>query len=176
MATSGGSTNVDPNHLEAWKGLIDFAKTVLSLSTAVLAAYVSYVVVNGDSLHGWDFISPGLLVASIILSLFGFGRALPALKSGNSSVPGIFMTNASVAALVLAICLIPFTQPTHPTSIDQVLARIEASTKKYAVNLAAGNCHAIERKGDSWVLDYAAGGATAQVIYSIPLARIESVR
>src|ERR1700690_1078176 len=119
VATSGGSTNVDPNHLEAWKGLIDFAKTVLSLSTAVLAAYVSYVVVNGESLHGWDFISPGLLVASIILSLFGFGRALPALKSGTSSVPGIFMTNASVGALVLAICLIPFTQPMHPSSIDQ---------------------------------------------------------
>jgi hypothetical protein len=137
---------------------------------------LSYIVVNGESLHGWNFISPGLLVASIILALFGFGRALPALKSGNSSVPGIFMTNASVAALVLAICLIPFTQPTHPTSIDQVLARIEGSTKKYPVDLAASNCHSIERKGDSWVLEYSAGVATAQVIYSIPLGRIESVR
>jgi hypothetical protein len=164
------------NHIEAWKGVVDFTKTVMSLAAGLLAAFVTFFVVNGRQLVGWEYLSPGLLIASVLLSLYGFGQALSALKSGTSSWPSILFSNAGAVALVVAICALPFTLRPRTGSIDEALAKVESETKMFPVDLAAKNCRAIERRGESLVLSYEAMGKLASVTYSLTAGRVESIK
>lgn len=175
QASESQRTDADMNHIEAWKGVVDFTKTVMSMAAALLAALVSYVVVNGHELKGLEFVSPALLVAAVLLSLYGFGQALSALKSGTSSGPSILLSNAGALALIAAICAVPFTLKTE-SSIDEALARVELDARKFPVDLAAKNVRSVEKKGDVLLMSYEAAGKSALVTYSVAAGRIDGVK
>src|ERR1700688_1791647 len=89
-----------PKFEEAWKGVIDFAKTVLSIGAALLAAVASLLLVGKYKLEGLGWVPPALLIMSIMLSLYGFGLSIHALRSGLPRGNALLFCNLSVFALI----------------------------------------------------------------------------
>ena len=170
------SANMDTNHTEAWKAVTEFSKTVLSLSATVLAAIASYLVLQGAAITAWTAIAPALLVLAIILSLYGFGRAIKALKTGTSQTFALLGCNLGAVALLLSILALPFTLRSEPATIDSMLSAIENGTHSFPVPLSASNCRTITRQGDDYILTYATANATAQVTYSAAKNEILSIK
>lgn len=170
------NTTMDMNHTEAWKAVTEFSKTVLSLSATLLAVIASYLVLQGATITLWTVIAPALLTLAIVLSLYGFGHAIKALKTGTSQAFALVGCNLGAVALLLSILSLPFTLRTEPQSIDSILATIESSTQSFPVRLSAGNCKAISKQNDSYLLTYVAAGATVQVEYSITKNEIVSIK
>ena len=115
------------NHVEAWKGVIDFGKTVISISSAVLTAFLGYYALNQISMWGsyLNFVSPVLLLLSIVMALFGFGRSIKAISSGSSQKSGIGLTNWSVVFLVGGILAVALINIGSNKSLEKILAEID---------------------------------------------------
>jgi hypothetical protein len=58
------------NHLEAWKGVIDFSKVVLTFSSAVTVAIIGYYMTKEIPLSNTTALPIALLIASAVFSLF----------------------------------------------------------------------------------------------------------
>ncbi len=170
------NANMDTSHTEAWKAVTEFSKTVLSLSATVLAAIASYLVLQGAVITPWTAIAPALLTLAIILSLYGFGHAIKALKTGTSQAFALIGCNLGAVALLLSILSLPFTLRSEPATIDSMLNAIESSTHSFPVPLRASNCKTISRQGDEYVLTYVAANATMQVTYSTAKNEILSIK
>jgi hypothetical protein len=168
--------SVPANFIEEWKGVIDFTKTVLSISTGLLAAIASLLLVGNYKLHGTGWIPPTLLIVSALMSLFGFGRAIQALRTGSTKKAALLLSNLSVIVLIAAVVSAPFAIETESSSIDQALSSIEAATKKWPVDLSARNCSEISRKGEELTLTYQANGHTTQVVYSTATKTILQIK
>lgn len=164
------------NFVEEWKSVIDFTKTVLSISTGLLAAIASLLLIGSYKLQGYGWVPPALLIISILLSLYGFGRAIQALRTGTSKAAALLLSNISVGFLIVAIGSAPFAIQTEASSIDQALSSIEAATKKWPVDLSARNCSQISRTGEELTLTYEANGHTAQVLYSTATKTILEIK
>lgn len=167
---------VPANFIEEWKSVIDFAKTVLSISTGLLAAVASLLLIGNYKLQGTGWVPPVLLVVSIVLSLFGFGRAIQSLRAGSAKNSALWFTNGSLVVLVAGIISAPFAIETPASSIDQALSVIEAATKKWPVDLSARNCSEISRNGEELTLTYQANGHSAQVQYSTATKTILQIK
>lgn len=167
-----------PKFEESWKAVIDFAKTVLSIASALLAAVASLLLVGSYELQGYGWASPVLLIGSMLLCLYGLGGAIVALRRGVHNNRALLYCNVSVVLLVAAIVAAPFTINVEPkvVSIDQILAKVETTTRQWPAELAARNCRKIERSGDDVVLTYDAGGKTVQVAYSTTRKEIVQIR
>lgn len=167
---------MSPNELEAWKAVTEFSKTVLSLSATVLAALASYIVLERPPVGLVMAVSPALLVLAVILSLYGFGRAIKALKSGASQKASLFGCNAGAVALLCSIVLLPFTLESPSQSVDSVLSFVEATTKTYPLSLSAANCKEISKVGDAYTLRYVIDGTSIMVTYSLSEDKIVSIK
>jgi hypothetical protein len=167
-----------PNPDEAWKGVIDFAKTVLGIGSALLAAIASLLLVGNYKLEGFGWLPPGLLIISMLLCLYGFGGAIQALRSGNASHRALLCTNTSVVVLVVAIVTSPFLIHIDKGtgSIDNVLTHVETTTRQWHAELSAKNCRRVEQIGEDLLLTYEAGGQTTQVFYSSAAKQIVQIR
>jgi hypothetical protein len=168
--------STSPNFVEEWKGVIDFTKTVLSIATGLLAAFASLLLVGNYKLQGYGWIPPVLLVVAAMASLFGFGRAIQALRANAGKPSSLFLATLSVFTLVAAIASAPFAIQPDTSSIDQALNMIEAATKRWPVDLSARNCSGISRKGDELTISYEANGQTAQVLYSTATKTILQIK
>jgi hypothetical protein len=165
-----------PNFVEEWKSVIDFTKTVLSISTGLLAAIASLLLIGNYKLQGTGWIPPALLMLSALMSLFGFGRAIQALRANTAKNAALLLSNLSVLALIAAIVSAPFAIETEASSIDQALSSVEAATKKWPVDLSARNCSEISRKGEELILTYQANGRTTQVVFSTATKTILQIK
>lgn len=167
---------MSPNELEAWKAVTEFSKTVLSLSATVLAALASYIVLERPPVGLIMAVSPALLVLAVIFSLYGFGGAIKALKSGTSQKIALLGCNAGAVALLCSIVLLPLTLKSPNHSIDGILSLVEATTKTYAVSLSAANCKEISKVQDAYKLRYVIGGTSIEAIYSLSENIIVSIK
>lgn len=167
-----------PKFEESWKAVIDFAKTVLSIGSALLAAIASLLLVGNFELQDYGWVSPVLLIVSMLLSLYGLGGAIQALRSGVHRPRALLFCNLSVALLIAGIVAAPFTINVEPKtlSIDQVLAKVETTTRQWPIELSARNCRKIERNGDDLVLIYESGGKSSQVTYSTTKKTIVQIK
>ena len=123
------------NFVEEWKSVIDFTKTVLSISTGLLAAIASLLLIGNYRLQGYGWVPPVLLIISALLSLFGFGRAIQALRAGSAKNAALWLSNISVFVLIGAIISAPFAIQTEASSIDQSPELNRGSNKKVAGGL-----------------------------------------
>jgi hypothetical protein len=157
---------MDKSHVEAWKGVTEFTKIIVSLSTSVLTILIGYMTLNQFSFAFPNFIPPLFLVGSIVLALFGFGRAIPAIKSGDQSTVSILFSNLSVAALTVGILTIPLVSIDNQASIDSILKDVEKETQSLSYKLSPGACEKISVKKNIYTLTYQSGGKQVTVEYS----------
>lgn len=157
---------MEQSHVEAWKGVLEFTKLIVSLSTSILTIFIGYTTLNQSSYAFPNFIPPFLLVASIVLALFGFGRAIPAIKSGNQQVASILFSNLSAAALIAGILTIPLISTGNRVSIDSILKNIHETTQSLNYKLPPAACEKISLKKGVYTLVYQSAGEKITVEYS----------
>lgn len=158
---------MDKSHVEAWKAVTEFTKVIVSLSTSILTILVGYITLNNIDLSFYNLLPPFFLILAIVLSLFGFGRAIPAIKSGNQNRNSILFSNLSVLALIIGIISIPIISVNpQPPSVDGVLKIVEQETQSLSYQLSAEKCEKVTVQGDVYTLSYSLKEKSVVVKYS----------
>lgn len=117
------------NHVEAWKAVIDFSKVVLAFSSALTAAVIGYYLTNNVRPSFISLVPVTLLVLSAVLSLFGFGRGIVAVKTGKTSKSGLAFCNFAAVALFVGVLLVFFIRPetnkSFPSAFNETLSQLK---------------------------------------------------
>jgi hypothetical protein len=95
-----------------------------------------------------------LLLASIALAIFSFGRSISAVKNGESAKHGVLFANLGFFTLAVGILSLALVSVDSDKSIREILELVEAETAGFSVPLIPSNCRSIELKGDQYVLLY----------------------
>jgi len=156
-----------PNFGEAWKAVIDFAKTLISISAALLAAVASLVLTGTLKLSGLAYLPPLLLVVSTLLAIYGFGQAISALRKGEHRRAGLMYCNLAVFVLIGAIVLAPFamSRPPEPPLLE-VLAKIEQATGNWSTPLTPKNFLGVERNGEEHLVSFRVPAGRMEVAFT----------
>lgn len=163
--------------IDAYKSIIDFNKTIITISSSVLTALIAYVIYQNIDLKALSYISIGLIVLAILFSLFGFGGAIKAVKDGQSRPSTIFVSNASGFILIFGIVLILFAfKPRQEKSIDEILNTIEKSTTSLNQKLSAKTMMSLEYNNDKYIIIYQSDNVEYRVVYEVKTDKIESIK
>ena len=169
----------DKSHVEAWKALIDFAKTMVSLSVAILTALIGYYIVEKPVVTQSEmkYIPPVLIVLSIFVAIYGIGRAIRAVKSGESEKSGVLFSNISVILLIAGILTLPLLKANKRLTLDGVLLKIEneSKTKPGLFSYSPTYVENVEVRGTKYFVSYKSGNATKKVTYSTEEGRIVAI-
>lgn len=164
----------DKSHVEAWKTVTEFAKTVISISSAILTAFIAYYVANQPDFDEsrLNYLSPALLVIAIVCAIFAFGRAIKAVKSGDSQKGGVAFANASVVFMLAGVLAIATLQFKKSQSLDVVLAGIEKETASLPTPLSPGMAHKVLTSGDDYLVTFRTAAGLIAVTYASKTGRI----
>jgi hypothetical protein len=156
----------DKSHVEAWKSLIELIKTVVSINSAVLAAMAGYYVLSDNPIElTWrNGLSPGLLVLSIVVASFGFGKSIRSIKTGISERWGVGLTNVSIFLLVAGIACIVFVDREKPDNMATVLEQTEKEAR--GLNLSTQALQSVTVVNSQYVIRYQNAAGTTTVTYS----------
>ena len=157
------------SHVDAWKAVIDFNKTTISVASAVLTALVAYLRISGSiwEMSLMNTVPVILLLVAAALAIFSFGRSISALKSGESAKHGVLFANLGFFALALGILSLALVTVGSDRSIREILELVEAETAGFRLPLSPSNCHSIELRRDQYVLRYSIGDQEAMVTLSV---------
>lgn len=146
----------DNGHTDAWKALIDFNKTTISIASAVLTALIGYLTVSGTvtEMSQLNLIPIGLLLLAGAFALYSFGRALSAIKNGTSAEHGVLYANAGFFSLGLGILSLALVSVDSSKSISEILDFVETETKGFHAPLAPADCRTIALTDDYYLLTY----------------------
>lgn len=172
---AAATTTTQINTVEAYKSVIDFNKTIISMSSAVLAALIAYLIYQNVEFRLFNYVSVALLVISILLSIFGFGQAIRTVKDGVSRTGTIALTNFGAIFLMAGILANLFIKDDIKT-IDEILKSVEKSTITLDKKLLPQNCKSIELKDDDYILQYKGDTTNSVVTYSIKKQTIVSIK
>lgn len=164
----------DKSHVEAWKAVTEFAKTVISICSAVLTALLAYYVANRSEFDEsqLNYLSPLLLVISIVCAIFAFGRAIKAVKSGDSQKGGVLFANISVAFMVAGVLAIAAIQLKQGQSLDVVLVKIEKETASLSVQLRPDMVHKVETSDADYRVTYRNASDQIAVTFALKDGRV----
>jgi len=117
------------NHVQAWKALIDFSKVVLAFSSALTAAVIGYYLTNDIRPSFFSLLPVMVLVLSAVLSLYGFGRGIVSIKTGETRKSGLTFCNLAAVALFVGVLLVFFVHPeankNFPSAFNETLRQLK---------------------------------------------------
>jgi hypothetical protein len=158
------------NHLEAWKSVIELSKTIISIASTLLTALMGYYVLNlsyFDTSAITTYIPIFLLILSIILSVWGFGKAISAIRNVSSEPVGVFYINASIFVLIFSILSLGLVNINHTRkSLDAVLTDIERETISLEIKLTSKLVKKVEVIDSAYLITYETGSKSTNVTYS----------
>ena len=158
--------DANQNHLEAMKSITEFTKVIVSLATSILTILIGYITLNNIELTLTNLSSSILLLLSIIFSIYGFGRTIPAIKTGNGGQKSILFSNISVLFLVIGIFVIPLINIPPKNSIKNVLSIVQKDTTSLSYNLSPDKCIQVNFQDEIYMLTYNSNGKTVTVKFS----------
>ncbi len=164
------------NIKEAYTAVIDFNKTIITITSTVLAALISYLVFQDYNLLYQNLISPLVLLISLIFSFFGIGLAIPAINTDTSKIWAVRHSNIGASIMLIGILCIGFIQPKEKLSIDKVLLKIETSLKRVEPSLIQKNCKSFELIDDNYIIFYSQDSLHRRVVYSLDKDNIVSLQ
>ena len=164
------------NIKEAYTAVIDFNKTIITITSTVLAALISYLVFQDYNLSFQNLISPLVLLISLIFSFFGIGLAIPAIHTDTSRIWAVRHSNIGASIMLIGIFCIGFIQPKEKLSIDKVLLKIETSIKRVEPSLTQKNCKSFELIDDNYIIFYSQDSLHRRVVYSLDKDNIVSLQ
>lgn len=155
------------NYKDSYLSVIEFNKVIVSIASTILAALISYLVFQEYDFTFRNLISPIVIFISLILSLFGFGNAIPAIKKDQSRKWAIRASNAAASFMFIGIGLIGFIQPKKDKTINDILKYVESSSINFNHNLIPNNCSEISFINRDYILKYNLDSIVVKTIYSL---------
>lgn len=168
--------NTSNGTVEAYKTIIDFNKSVITISSTILAGQVAYLVFEKTQFIWTNFVSSALLVFSFIFCLFSFGRAIKTIKDATSRPSTILFANLAAALLVAGIFALLLIDTNGDKTIDKVLKSVEKSTKTFHKQLTADKCNSLELSNENYIISYKNDTATIIVVYSLKEHKVVSIK
>lgn len=160
---------------EAYKSIIEFNKVIISLASLVLAALISYIVSQDFPLTFRNLASPVALIVSLIFSLSGFGRAIPAIQKQAPRKMAVRLSNIGGYIMLLGISLIFVITKDGEKRIDSILREVNKLSSILKYKLQPQNCSSFELKDSTYILNYTYDSITVRVEYSLNKDRILSL-
>lgn len=161
--------------VEAYKSIIDFNKTIISISSTILAALIAYLIYQKIEFRLINYVSLSMMIISITLSIWGFGQAIKTVKDSNSRPGTIALTNLG-AFFLLAGILANLLIKDDVKTIDEILKIVEKSTTTLNKKLSAQNCNSIEIDNEAYILQYKTDSIVSVVTYSLKSQSIVSIK
>lgn len=170
--------NPEKSHVEAWKSVIDFCKTAISVSSAILTALIGYYIVSqpelSDSLV--NFAPPALLVIAISLAIWGFGKSIKSVSTGTSQRGGILLANLSIFALLAGILSISLVEIEKDSSLDVVISNIEKESQNTNKQLIPQRVRTVSVNGSIYTITYDTDKGLVSVSYSTNEHRVTGIK
>jgi hypothetical protein len=165
------------SHVEAWKSLIDYQKTIISLSSAVLAAIVGFYL-TGKYTEVWPtIILPVLLlIVSIITACYGFGRAIKSVKTGESEPAAVSLSNWATGLLIAGILSAFSIDPKMSAGLDQIVSNIGKETSQLSDKLEPDKIESITYANKIYTLHYKTQSGTKMVTYTTEENKILEIK
>lgn len=169
---------VSGDHVEAWKAVTDFAKTVISLASGVLTVLIAYYVtsgfVAGDRIV--NYAAPALLVLSALFGIFGFGRAIRAISKGVSEVRGIALCNIAVLFLLAGVIASGFVRSDEQFSLVRMISVAKNAVSGPPLSIGDNDLISAELKGRMGVVSYRYRCGTATISISAKEEKVVAVK
>lgn len=163
--------------VEAYKSIIDFNKTIITIASSVLTALIAYVIYQNIDLATLNYISIGLIVLAILFSLSGFGAAISTVKDEKSRPKTVLMTNASVFILTGGIVLTLFAfKNRQEKSIDAILTKIEKSTTTLNQKFSPKSMKSLEYANETYTIVYKIDSLEHTVVYAPKTNNIVTIK
>jgi len=159
---------------EAYSAVIDFSKTVISITSTILAAEVGYLVFQDYDLTWHNSFSAILLIISIFLSLFCFGSAIESVKDSNSRPNTMLMGNGGAFFMIAGIICLIFISKKNDVGLNEVLINIEKSSFGQSKKLDIRNCYKIQLNEKQYNLNYKTDSLETNIVYSLESNKILS--
>lgn len=171
---SNGNTN---STVDAYKSIIDFNKTIITIASSVLTVLIAYIIYQSIDLKIQNYLSISLIVLAIFLSLFSFGGAIQTVKDGTSRKGTILTTNLSAFFLIGGIVLTLFAfKHRQEKSIDEILDKIEKSTTTLSIQLYPKTIKYLVYENEKYTLIYQADSIEHTVVYSVKTDNIVTIK
>jgi hypothetical protein len=165
------------NTVDAYKSIIDFNKTIITIASSVLTALIVYVIYQDIDLKALNYISIVFIVLAILSSLYGFGGAIRTVKDEQSRVCAIFATNASVFILIGGIVLTLFAFKNRQVkNIDEILTIIEKTTTTLNQKLSTKSMKSLEYKNETYTIIYKIDSLEYTVVYATNTNNIVNIK
>lgn len=154
------------HEIEGQKALMEFSKVVLTFSSTVMVAYIGYHITQGrsrDVAHLWPL---GLLVLSALCSLYGFGRSIGNLRSGEDKGRGILASNVGAFLLFGALIVALFFGPSKrgfPEALKGAVDELQES----GIAVTVDDLKSCERDGDALTARFEKDGNVHVVTYDV---------
>lgn len=163
-----------PNIKEAYTAVIDFNKTIVAITSTILASLISFLVFQNYNLSFTNIISPVLLFGSLVFSFLGFGYAIPAINTDTSKIWAVRYSNIGASLMLIGIICISLIESKEKENIDQILLKIENSLKKIEPSLIQKNCKSFELIENNYIIYYSQDSLHRRIIYSLDKEKIIS--
>lgn len=162
---------------EKWKSVVDYTKTIIGLATSVLTVILGLVVIG--ELHPTGIVAIGivLILASVLFSLFSFGRATICINepTDDKKRKAVLYANLGTFLLVACIALLAFTSGNPSLTLDDALKSVETSTRSMKTPLKASQCVSMNKVGDTYELAYTDGQKKSTAVVGIESGQIITI-
>lgn len=165
-----------PNEVaEAYKSIIDFNKTIIGISSSILAGLIGFIVYQQLEAKITNYISVVLLVFSVFFSIKSFGAAIKTIKDLTSRPSTITYANWGAVTLICGILSVLFITQEKKT-ISDMLNDVNSSTMVMQKKLHPNSCYQIYQKNDNYVFKYLVDKQKIIVVYSAKKSEILSIK
>jgi hypothetical protein len=160
--------------VEAYKSIIDFNKTVISISSSILAGVIAFIVYQDIDFVIRNYIGILFLIISILLSVRSFGLAIKTIKDSKSRPSTISYANFGAFSLIVGIvAILIIKQP--KINVNEILNHVEVSTYNFSEKLLSKQCIQIKSTDDIYEILYLIDKKKINVKYSIKKKRVISI-
>lgn len=155
------------NNKDAYLAVIEFNKTIISITSAILAALITFIVFQDYGLSIRNLIAPIILMLSLFFSIFGIGNAIPAIRLNQSRKLAVRFSNIGAGTMIIGIAAIVLIKKPEKVTIDTALVNIEKSLFKIYPVVSTANCRKIQTEDDEYVFHFQKDTLKLMVVYSI---------
>jgi hypothetical protein len=167
---------MNENEIQANQSIIDFNKTIITICSSILTAFISFIVYQNTSLSLLNYLVLGMFVLAIFISLFGFGSTIGALRDNNTNTnKAILATNTSAIIMIVAILLLSTFKIENEQDLNNILKQISKSSNSTNKHLNPDRLKKLKYKNEKYEFLYKSDSTLTKVIYSIKEKKIISI-
>ncbi len=163
------------NEIQAYQSIIDFNKTIITICSSILTAFIGFIIYQNISLSTLNYVVLGLLVITILVSLYGFGLTIAALRDNANSNTAILMTNTSAVIMIVGIILLSTIKIQNDQDLTDILSEISNSTKSTGKQLGPDRINQLKFDGDKYQIIFKTDSVFTKVTYSVKDKKIISI-